>query len=129
MTTNQTNAIIKNPNTKRAIAVLSKFAQMEAEYKRLEKESKQAMELIKEAMISAGVDRVTIDSDNLTGYITLAERTTYKTESIDMVDGRFLKPTLDTEKVKAEAVLTGNLPAGVSESKTQYITKKLKVVE
>jgi autotransporter translocation and assembly factor TamB len=129
MTENQSNALVKNPNTKKAITVLKKFAQMEAEYKALEKESKAATELIKEAMIERDMDRIEIDVPGLTGYITLAERTSYKAEDIDEVPDEFLKPTLDTEKVKAQAVLTGQLPTGVSETKTQYITKKLKVSE
>jgi hypothetical protein len=130
MTENQSNAIVKNPNTKKAIIVLRKFAQMEAEYKALEKESKAATELIKEAMIERGLDRIDLDEvPGLTGYITLAERTTYKVEDIDEVADEFLKPTLDTDKVKAQATLTGELPNGVTEFKTQYITKKLKVIE
>jgi hypothetical protein len=106
MTENQSNAIVKNPNTKKAIIVLRKFAQMEAEYKALEKESKAATELIKEAMIERGLDRIDLDEvPGLTGYITLAERTTYKVEDIDEVADEFLKPTLDTDKVKKLKVI------------------------
>lgn len=129
MTANQSTMLVKNPQTKKAIAVLEKFAKLELEYKELEKESKAATELIKEAMIAGGVDKITLDSETLTGYITLAERTNYKAEDLSEVDDKYLKKTLDTAKVKAEAVLTGQLPAGVEESKTQYITKKIKVVE
>lgn len=129
MTQNQSTQLVKNPNTKKAIAVLGKFAQLETQYKAMEKEAKAATELIKEAMIAGGVDKVTIDAPGLTGYITLAERTSYKADDLDEVADEFKKPALDTEKVKAQAVLTGELPAGVSESKTQYITKKFKVVE
>lgn len=129
MTANQSSMLVKNPHTKKAIAVLERFAKLEAEYKELEKESKAATELIKEAMIAGGVDKITLDSETLTGYITLAERTNYKAEDLSEVDDKYLKKTLDTAKVKAEAVLTGQLPAGVEESKTQYITKKIKVVE
>ena len=129
MTQNQSVQLVKNPNTKKAIAVLGKFAQLETQYKAMEKEAKAATELIKEAMIAGGVDKVTIDAPGLTGYITLAERTSYKADDLDEVADEFKKPALDTEKVKAQAVLTGELPAGVSESKTQYITKKFKVVE
>lgn len=126
MTTNQSNQIVKNPATKKAIAVLERFAKLEAEYKALEAESKAATELIKEAMIAANVDKITLDSDTLTGYITLAERVSYKAEDLEAVDAKYLKPTLDTAKVKAEVVLTGRLPDGITESRTQYITKKLK---
>lgn len=129
MTANQTNALVKNPNTKKAIAVLQKFAAVEATYKAAEKEAKEATELIKNAMIEAGVPKIDIDLPNLTGYITLAERTNYKAEDIADVPEEFTKPALDTDKVKAQHTLTGQLPVGVVESKTQYITKKFKVVE
>jgi len=129
MTQNQSTILVNNPNTKKALAVLQKFAAVEATYKAAEKEAKEATELIKQAMIAGGVDRVTINTPELTGYITLAERTNYKTENLDEVDPKFHKAALDTDKIKAEAVLTGALPAGVTESKTQYITKKFKAVE
>ena len=129
MTQKQSNILAKSPNTKKALAVLERFAKMEVEYKELEKESKEATELIKEAMIANDIERITIDTPGLEGYITLAERTSYKAEDLSEVDETYLKSALDTAKVKAQAVLTGELPAGVEESKTQYITKKIKVVE
>lgn len=129
MTENQSTALIKNPNTKKAIAVLQKFAKLETEYKSLEKESKLAAELIKQAMIDQGIEKVNIDTPGLTGFITLAERTNYKAEDLGEVDESYLKPALDTDKVKAQAILTGELPGGVTESKTQYIIKKFKVTE
>lgn len=129
MTANQSNQLVKSPNTKKAIAILQKFAAKEAAYKAAEKEAKEATELIKNAMIEAGVPKIEIDMPGLTGYITLAERTTYKADDLGVVLPQFKKSTLDTEKVKAEAVLTGHLPVGVQESKTQYITKKFKETE
>jgi hypothetical protein len=128
MTANQSAILVANPHTKKAMAVLTKFAKIEAEYKAAEAESKAATELIKEAMIAGGVDKVTIDMPGWEGYITLAERTVYRADNIAEVNDKYIKPSLDTAKVKAEAVLTGQLPAGVTESKTQYITKKLKEV-
>lgn len=129
MTQNQTNQLVKNPNTKKAIAVLQKFAAVEANYKAAEKEAKAATELIKQAMIDAGVPRIEVDLPDLTGYITLAERTNYKAEDLSEVPEEYTKPALDTDKVKAQHTLTGQLPVGVVESKTQYITKKFKAVE
>lgn len=129
MTQNQSTQLVKNPHTKKALAVLQKFAEVEAGYKAMEKEAKAATELIKEAMIAGGVSKIDIDLENFTGYITLAERTSYKAEDLEEVSDEFKKPTLDTEKVKASATLTGELPAGVVESKTQYITKKFKAVK
>lgn len=126
MTTNQSSQIVKNPNTKKAIQVLQRFAKKEAEYKALEKESKQAAELLKEAMIEQGISKIDIDLPGLTGYITLAERINYRAADINEVADEFKKPTLDTEKVKAQAILTGQLPEGIVESRTQYITKKFK---
>lgn len=129
MTSNQSDLLVKNPNTKKAVMVLQKFAATEATYKTAEREAKEATELIKNAMIEAGVPKIEIDLPELTGYITLAERTNYRAEDLSAVDEAFIKPALDTDKVKAERTLTGDLPAGVTESKTQYITKKFKVVE
>lgn len=130
MTTNQTNAIIKNPNTKKAIAVLSKFAKLEANYKAMEKESKEASKLIQEAMIENGVEKINFDpATGIEGFITLAERVGYKAEDIDEVDDQFKKSALDTTKIKAQATLTGELPEGISETRSHYIIKKFKVVE
>lgn len=130
MTTNQTNAIIKNPNTKKAVAILTKFAKLEAEYKAMEKESKAATALIKDAMIENSIEKLEFDpASGITGFITLASRTSYKAEDLDQVADEFKKSALDSEKVKASAVLTGSLPEGIEESTTQYIIKKFKVVE
>lgn len=132
MTQNQSNQLAKNPNTKKAMAVLAKCAELESRLKSAEKEAKEATELIKNAMIEAGVPRIEIELPNLTGYITLAERTNYKLEEgvgIDEIPENYSKRVLDTDKVKAEATLTGMLPGGVVETKTQYITKKFKAVE
>ena len=88
MTANQSAQLVKNPNTKKAIAVLQKFAATEAAYKAAEKEAKEASELIKEAMIEAGVPKIEIDLPGLTGYITLAERTNYRAADISEVPGK-----------------------------------------
>lgn len=130
MTTNQSNTIVKNPNTKKAIAALRKYAELESQLKAADKEAKAATETLKQAMIDQGVERIEFDPEftGVEGYVTLAERVGYKAEDISEVSDEFTKPTLDTEKVKASAVLSGELPAGVSETRTQYITKKIKVV-
>lgn len=128
MTNNQSAILVNNPHTKKAVAVLTKFAKLESKYKAMEAEVKEANDLIKEAMVAGGVDKVTIDMPGWEGYITLAERINYKAEDLSEVDKKYLKSALDTTKVKAEATLTGKLPAGVTESRTQYITKKIKEV-
>lgn len=107
-----------------SLVALRKFATLEAELKVLKEKHDTVIEQVKTAMVENGVQR--IDGD--WGYITLAERTTYKAEDLDSVHENYLKPTLDIAKVRAQAVLTGQLPAGVTENKTQYITKKLKEV-
>lgn len=108
----------------KSLVALRKFAAAEAQLKELKAKHDEVIEQIKVAMIDNGVEKISGDW----GYITLAERTSYKADNLDAVDEKYLKPTLDTAKVKAEAVLTGQLPAGVVESKTQYVTKKLKEV-
>lgn len=131
MTTNQSNAIIKNPNTKKAVATLKRYAKAEAALKSLEKEAKAANEELKQAMIDANVPRIEFDPElsGIKGYITLAERTNYKVTDIDELDDQFKSLSADTAKIKAQHTLTGELPAGVETSKTQYITKKIELVE
>jgi hypothetical protein len=131
MTANQSSALAKNPNTKKAIAVLTKFAAKEAEFKKLAAEVKDAEALILNAMVEQGVKKLDIDLPNLTGYITLVERTTYKADDIEKVPEQFTKvvKALDSEKVKASAVLSDDLPKGVSKSVSTFITKKFKAVE
>jgi hypothetical protein len=107
----------------KSLVALRKFAVAEAELKELKKQHEAVLDQIKEAMIENDVDKIEGDW----GYITLAERITYK--AIGTLSPEFTKSAIDTEKVKAHAVLTGDLPVNVAESKTQYITKKIKVVE
>lgn len=129
MTQNQSNAIIKNPNTKKAVAVLKRYAKAEATLKALKKEADAANEDLKLAMIEQGVDKITFDPEltGISGYITLAERTNYKVTDPDELDDQFKTLSPDTAKIKAQHTLTGELPAGVETSTTQYITKKIVV--
>ncbi len=108
----------------KSLVALKKYAVLEAQLKEAKEAADAVTEQIKQAMIDNGV--VKIDGD--WGYITLAERTSYKAEDIESVPAEFVKSTLDTTKVKASVTLEGKLPTGVTESKTQYITKKLKGV-
>lgn len=108
----------------KSLVALRKFAAAEAELKELQKTHDEIVAQIKEAMIANDVKK--IDGD--WGYITLAERTNYKATDITAVPKKFTKLSLDTTKVKAAATLTGELPKGVTESTTQFITKKLKEV-
>ena len=129
MTTNQSATIIKNPNTKKAVAALKKYAKLEVQLKAAEKEAKEANETIKQAMIDAGVERIEFDPEltGISGYITLATRKNYKVVDADELPDEFKTLRPDTAKVKAHEVLTGELPAGVETSETQYITKKIKL--
>lgn len=108
----------------KSLVALRKFAKAEAELKELKAKHDAIIDQIKEAMIANDVTK--IDGD--WGYITLAERTSYKADDLEQVPPEFTKKALDTQKVKASAVLMGALPNGVAETKTQYITKKLKEV-
>lgn len=129
MTANQSNAIIKNPNTKKAVAVLKRYAKAEAALKALEKEAKAANEELKQAMIEQGVERIEFDPEltGISGYITLATRKNYKVVDEDELPDEFKTLSPDTAKIKASETLTGVLPVGVETSETQYITKKIKL--
>lgn len=108
----------------KSLVALRKFAKAEAKLAELKAKHDEVLEQIKQAMIDNDVTKLEGDW----GYITLAERSTYKATDLSEVPDEFLKQTLDTTKVKASATLSGILPAGVVVSKTQYITKKLKEV-
>ena len=129
MTTNQSATIVKNPNTKKAIAALKKYAKLEVQLKAAEKEAKEANATIMQAMIDGGVDRIEFDPalTGISGYITLATRKNYKVVDADELPDEFKTLSPDTAKIKASETLTGELPAGVETSETQYITKKIKL--
>ncbi|HYG84608.1 MAG TPA: hypothetical protein VD907_07080 [Verrucomicrobiae bacterium] len=131
MTANQSTQLVKNPNTKKAVAALRKYAKLEMQLKAAEKEAKEATETIKQAMIDANVPKIEFDPEltGITGYITLASRTNYKVTDPDELDDQFKKLAPDTEKIKAQHTLTGELPAGVVTTETQYITKKIELAE
>lgn len=130
MTQNQSNAIVKNPSAKKAVMILQKFAELDTQHKAMKKEAEEARALITAAMVEAGVPKIEdLKLPGFTGFITLAERVNYKADDLEAVDEKFLKPALDTDKVKAERTLTGELPAGIVESKTNYIIPKFKVVK
>jgi len=122
MTTKQSDLLATKPATKKALAVLQKFAAQEKAYKELEAQKKEAEQTILQAMIDN--DIVKLEGD--WGYITRATRKSYKAEDIMEVEARFLKSTLDTAKVSAEVTLNGKLPEGITQSETSYITKKFK---
>jgi len=131
MTINQSNTIIKNPNTKKAIAALKKYAKLEVQLKAAEAEAKEANETLKQAMIDGGVDKITFDPalTGISGYITLATRKNYKVVDADELSDEFKTLSPDTAKIKASETLTGVLPAGVEISETQFVTKKIKLEE
>lgn len=129
MTTNQSELLVNHPNTKKALAVIRKFAKLEAKFKELEAAKKEAEASLRDAMIEAGVTKITIDQPGLTGYITLAQRTTFVAADLNAVPVDFHKASLDTTKVKSYATLNGVLPEGIDIVKTHYITKKLTETE
>ena len=117
MTTKQSDLLATKPETKKALAVLQKFAAQEKAFKALEVAKKEAEATLLQAMIDN--DIVKLEGD--WGYITKAVRKTYKG-----FNDQFTKTVLDTTKVAAHVTLTGELPEGVEQSETQYITKKFK---
>lgn len=129
MTTNQSNSIIKNPNTKKAVAALKRYAKAEAQLKALEADAKKATDELKQAMIDQSVEKITFDPEltGISGYITLATRKNYKVVDEAELSDEFKTLSPDTAKIKAHETLTGELPAGVETSETQYITKKIKL--
>lgn len=117
MTTKQSDLLVQKPETKKALAVLQKFATQELAFKKLEVAKKEAEATLLQAMIDN--DIVKLEGD--WGYITKAVRKTFKG-----FNAEFTKTVLDTTKVSAHVTLTGSLPEGVEQSETAYITKKFK---
>lgn len=117
MTGKQSDLLVTKPETKRALAVLQRFAQQELEFKKLEVAKKEAEATLLEAMI----DNDIVKLEGEWGYITKAVRKTFKGTNPD-----FMKSVLDTTKVSAQVTLTGQLPDGVEQSEKPYITKKFK---
>lgn len=117
MTTKQSDLLATKPETKKALAVLQKFAEQEKAFKALEVSKKEAEATLLEAMVAN--DIVKLEGD--WGYITKAVRKTFKGSNPD-----YMKSVLDTTKVNAQLTLTGELPEGVEQSETQFLTKKFK---
>lgn len=117
MTSKQSNLLALKPETKKALAVLQKFAQQEQAFKALEVAKKEAEATLLQAMVDN--DIVKLEGD--WGYITKAIRKSFKGSNSD-----FMKSVLDTAKVSAYVTLNDQLPEGVSQSETTYITKKFK---
>lgn len=108
----------------KSLVALRKYAKLELQFNEAKKKAEAVTEQIKQAMIDNDVQKISGDW----GSITLSERTTYKAEDLSEIPDNFTKRVLDNDKVKAEAVLTGELPAGVTVTKTKYIIKRLKEV-
>lgn len=117
MTTKQSDLLALKPETKKALAVLQKFAAQEKAFKELETKKKEAEATLLEAMVANDIQKLEGDW----GYITKAVRKSYKGTNAD-----FMKSVLDTAKVGAHVTLNGELPEGITQSETSYITKKFK---
>lgn len=117
MTTKQSDLFALKPATKKALAVIQKFAQQEKAFKELEAQKKEAEATLLEAMIANDVQKIEGDW----GYVTRATRKSYKGSNPE-----FMKSVLDTTKVSAHVTLNGELPEGITQSETQYITKRFK---
>jgi hypothetical protein len=97
MTTKQSDLLATKPETKKALAVLQKFAEQE-----------KANDIVK------------LEGEDW-GYITRATRRTFKGSN-----NEFMKTVLDTTKVGAYVTLNDQLPEGVEQTETQYLTKRFK---
>ena len=115
MTGKQSDLLVQKPETKKALAVLQKFVEQEKYFKVLEAAKKEAEITLLQAMIDNDVTKLEGDW----GYVTKAVRKSYKGFNED-----FTKMVLDTTKVAASVTLTGQLPEGVAQTETPYITKK-----
>jgi hypothetical protein len=120
MTDAQAIQLAKSPTTKKALAIINKFAQAEAAFKQLEVEKKEAEAKIIEAMDAHGIPKLEGDW----GTITLAARKTFR--AIGEINDEFTKKAIDTKKVGAYYTLNGDLPVGVEVNETKYLVKKLK---
>jgi hypothetical protein len=92
--------------------------------KELENSIKGVWKNIEKAMIDNDVKSIKLAHDH--GTITIADRTNYKAADLDDVPKKFLKRALDTKKIAAHKDLIGELPKGVIESHTKYLTKRIK---
>jgi len=117
MTTKQSDLLATKPATKKALAILQKFAAQEKAFKELEVQKKEAEATILEAMVANDIVKL----EGPWGYITRAVRKSYKGTNAD-----FMKSVLDTTKVAAHVTLNGELPEGITQSETNYISKKFK---
>lgn len=122
MTTKQSDLLALKPATKKALAVLQKFAAQEKAFKELETKKKEAEATLLEAMVANDIQKLEGDW----GYITKAVRKSYKAIPNALVSLEFLKTVLDTAKVGAHVTLNGELPEGITQSETQFLTKKFK---
>lgn len=119
MTTKQSELLAQKPETKKALAVLQKFAEQEKAFKQLATAKAEAEATLLQAM----VDNDIVKLEGEWGYITKATRRTFRGTNND-----FMKSVLDTTKVAAHVTLNGSLPEGVTQTDTQYITKRFKEV-
>ena len=120
MTDNQAIQLAKSPATKKALAIINKFAQAEAAFKELEAQKKDAELKIIEAMEVHSIPKLAGDW----GTITLATRKSFK--AIGAISNEFTKAALDSKKVSAYYTLNGDLPCNVEINETKYLVKKLK---
>jgi hypothetical protein len=89
--------------------------------KRLQTQIDDAWRNLQELMEVQGVKSIKGDW----GYITLAERKTLRTAV--QLPPRFYKKVLDPSKVKAYRTMSGHLPEGVTETTTNYLSKKVTI--
>ena len=105
-----------------AVALQQEIADKVAELKEVQSKIDDTWKSVEKQMIDNNIKSVKGEW----GSLTIAERTNYKAEDIDLVPKKFIKKTLDTKKVSAAEQLTGELPKGITASQTKFLTKRLK---
>jgi len=92
----------------------------------LKKELAKYEEEIKSQLTQAMIDNniYSIKNDNYS--VTLVTRNNYKCDDIDNIDPVFTKVGLDSTKISSHSKLYGELPDGIKQVETKYITWRVK---
>ena len=111
MTTKDAKAMVLSSDHQ---ALLTNYAKNYLAVKQIEKEMKEEVATLKQAMIDNNV----LEIDNGEYVLKLSVVKGVKLADITAVPKKFTKLVLDTAKVNASVTLTGELPAGVEETTT-----------
>lgn len=115
-----TSSLIQNEIDK-AVALEHSLATQVAQIKAAQEQINSSWEQVKDVMIANNVKSIKGDF----GSITVAERTTFKTDMTKLPD-EFKKLAPDTAKIGSHYALLGDVPEGAEPVVTRYLTKRLK---